>query len=354
MNKFKKILVTTTTGALLFATSVMPVSAAPLNNGSFELGTDPGSFTQLADGSTVITNWTIGGNGVDYIGTYWTASDGSRSIDLSATDTGSVSQTFTTIVGVPYKVTFDMAGNPAGGNQIKNMTVSAGGAPTAYTFDITGHNLVSMGWTSKTFNFVATSTSTTLTFTSLEANAFGPALDNVVITESAPAECTGTYGAPIFGTSGSDNINGTSGNDLIFAMGGDDIINAGSGDDCVVAGDGNDQVNAGNGNDVVIGGDGDDLASGGNGKDDLYGNTGSDTLNGGNGNDNLWGNDDNDTINGGNGADTAMGGTGDDTMSGGTGTDDLRGEDGDDTANGGNAADVCDAEIENSCESDPI
>ena len=38
-----------------------------------------------------------------------------------------------------------------------------------------------MGWTLETFFFVATSASTTLTFTSLEDNPYGPALDNVIV-----------------------------------------------------------------------------------------------------------------------------------------------------------------------------
>jgi hypothetical protein len=49
-------------------------------NGSFENGTDPGSFRTLGVGSAAIEGWSVAGGNVDYIGTYWQPSDGGRSI----------------------------------------------------------------------------------------------------------------------------------------------------------------------------------------------------------------------------------------------------------------------------------
>ena len=90
--------------------------AASFTNGSFELGTDPGSFSTVfqGDGAT-ITGWLVGGPSgasVDYIGSYWEAADGSRSVDLSGTSDypdglikwGEISQTFDTISGQTYRV----------------------------------------------------------------------------------------------------------------------------------------------------------------------------------------------------------------------------------------------------------
>lgn len=171
-------------GVGAFATPAL--AASSISNGSFENGTDPGVFSTVSMGnSTTITNWTVASGSVDYIGTYWTASDGSRSIDLSGNDAGSLTQSFPTVTGHKYVVTFDMAGNPAGAPTAKTMTVNATGGPTTvYTFDSTGNTLTEMGWEQRVYNFTATSPSTTLTFASTTAGPYGPALDNVVVAET--------------------------------------------------------------------------------------------------------------------------------------------------------------------------
>src|SRR5271169_382428 len=106
-----------------------PCTAAPFQNGSFENGSvDPdGSFVTLAVGSMQITGWTVVAGNIDYIGAYWVASNGARSLDLVGNqNVGGVAQTFDTISGATYQVSFDMAGNPAGPPTIKPLTASAG------------------------------------------------------------------------------------------------------------------------------------------------------------------------------------------------------------------------------------
>lgn len=161
-----------------------PGRAAPFTNGSFETASvNPGAgFATLPGGNTQINGWTVGGNSIDYIGGYWQPSSGSRSVDLSGNAAGSVSQTFDTIAGVPYLVTFDIAGNPDSGPKIADMSVQAtGNALQNYSFNTAGQSLANMGWESRSYSFVATGSSTTLTFTSLETNPYGPALDNVAV-----------------------------------------------------------------------------------------------------------------------------------------------------------------------------
>ncbi len=162
---------------------------AGLINGSFELGTDPGAYMTLNPGATDITGWTITGQ-LDYIGTYWQASDGSRSLDLSGLSAGSLQQDIDTVVGYTYIVNFDMAGNPDGDPTLKQLVVEAVGVDAqAFDFDITGHTKSDMGWQTMTWSFVANSTTTTLKFTSLVGDTgWGPALDNVSVTAiPAPA-----------------------------------------------------------------------------------------------------------------------------------------------------------------------
>lgn len=178
--------------AFLIAAAMMAPAAAnaavTVVNGSFEQGTDPGTFITLAPGSTAITGWTVGGNrgtGIDYIGSYWEASDGDRSIDLSGNGPGTLSQVLTGLtVGQSYQVNFDLAGNPDGGQGVKLALVQAviGGAPGIEQFTVDAStSRQDMNWSTRLYRFTAQGTSATLTFSSLTDTAFGPALDNVGI-----------------------------------------------------------------------------------------------------------------------------------------------------------------------------
>ena len=167
---------------LLGAQSAYAVS---ITNGSFESGlANVGAFTALSGGDTTsITGWTVGGaGGVDYIGTYWTASDGARSLDLSGGGIGGVSQQLTGLtIGQEYTVSFDLAGNPAGGPTVKNLAVSTTGGAELFTFDTSGKNTGNMGWTTFTYVFIATAADDILAFLSTTGGSGGPALDNITI-----------------------------------------------------------------------------------------------------------------------------------------------------------------------------
>ncbi len=179
--------------AALAVTAAMPAAAVEIVNGSFELGTDPGAgFTTQAAGSNAITGWTVGGFGVDYIGTYWQASDGVRSIDLSALSAGSLSQTFATTIGTDYTVTFDLSGNPDAGTGTKlALTSISGSLPQLSTYEVLASNSrENMNWQTYSYTFTAFAANSTLTFSSFEYNPFGPALDNVSILEGDGAGAT--------------------------------------------------------------------------------------------------------------------------------------------------------------------
>ena len=164
-------------------------NAQALINGSFELGPDPGTFTNIFGGSNVINGWTVTGDGIDYVRTIWVSSDGERSLDLDGSagppyPHGGVSQSISTAPGTTYTVFFDMAGNPVGGVPLKQMRVSANGQFGDFTFDTSGKTLSSMGWDNMSWSFVADATTTALTFQSLTVGTgigWGPALDNVRI-----------------------------------------------------------------------------------------------------------------------------------------------------------------------------
>ncbi|MDR0810355.1 MAG: Hint domain-containing protein [Gemmobacter sp.] len=111
--------------------------------------------------------------------------------------------------------------------------------------------------------------------------------------------------ATLYGTVGSDSINGTAAGDLILGSdsigndNGNDTINGLGGNDTIRAGVGNDVVDGGTGNDSILGDAGNDLLMGGDGDDTIHGNNAAnsdlsqpfddDTLIGGAGNDLLFG-----------------------------------------------------------------
>jgi choice-of-anchor C domain-containing protein len=172
--------------AAVAALALVPASAnaASFVNGSFEDGTLTNPFSTVAGGnSTAINGWVVTGNSVDYIGSYWVAQQGSRSIDLNGNAQGGIQQTFDTVVGQLYNISFWLAGNTDGAPTTKSVEVGATGAASSiFTFDTTGFSApANMGWKNYNYQFAATSASTTLSFGSLDATAFGASLDNVSV-----------------------------------------------------------------------------------------------------------------------------------------------------------------------------
>ena len=151
-----------------------------LTNGSFEAPAGGGTFST---GSTAITGWTVSGHSVDVVAG-WDADDGNQVVDLSGWEAGAISQDLATVAGETYTVTFALSGNPHGGSPIKVKTVevSATGHPSGtYTYDIVaeGNSTADMKWREEIYDFIATGPVTTLSFTSLTADASGPVVDNV-------------------------------------------------------------------------------------------------------------------------------------------------------------------------------
>jgi choice-of-anchor C domain-containing protein len=173
-------------GALLVA-GASPAVAAPFTNGSFELGSvNPGSgWMTLGSGSSAITGWEIFDGTIDYIGTYWQAADGSRSVDLNGNDgSAGIRQTFDTIGGDTYQIRFALAGNPDGAPLTKSVQVTSGGASQLFTFTVPGGTShADMNWVYHSLLFTATGGSTTLSFLSNTSGVFfGPAIDDVSVT----------------------------------------------------------------------------------------------------------------------------------------------------------------------------
>jgi len=153
-------------------------------NGSFENGAAiNGGFRVVGAGDNSITGWNITSGSVDYIGNYWQAADGVRSIDMSGNGAGTLAQqTIATTVGQEYLVGFWMAGNPDDAPSLKQLEASFGGSQI-FDFQTTPYVTTrnNMLWEYKSFRTIATSTSTDLWFRSLNNTPYGPALDNVSV-----------------------------------------------------------------------------------------------------------------------------------------------------------------------------
>lgn len=176
--------------ALVIGTSA---GAQSVTNGSFETGPNPGSgFITLGTGDTSITGWTVSSGSIDYIGGYWTAQDGSRSIDLAGDSIGSISQTITGLTpGQMYTVNFWASKNPDGGLPTRTGTVSFGGTVLPFSYS-SSNDRTTMNWMLYSYDFLATGSSTTLTFAA-DASAgccYGPALDNVSLVAAVPEPST--------------------------------------------------------------------------------------------------------------------------------------------------------------------
>ena len=169
-----------------------------LVNGSFEIGTGVAAppFAGIrckADGICIgglgttggIQGWAIQGE-IDYIGSYWMAQEGVRSIDLAGQFAGGVSQTIATTPGVTYAVSFYLSGNPDGGLPIKSLIVEAAGQAGNFTFDTTGITHGNMGWQPRSWTFKALDSSTTLVLRTADIGGYGPVVDNVSVASEAP------------------------------------------------------------------------------------------------------------------------------------------------------------------------
>lgn len=204
--------------------------AASFINGSFEVVVnDPGPSGDVGVGTPFAASWEVDAGNINYIGTFWPASDGIYSVDLNGAAPGAIRQTFDTTPGQLYEVLFDMAGNPYGGDNtlIKTLEVSLFGATTMYgspsdypalaqfTFDVSGQSGTNLGWAGKLLQFLADDSSTVLRFQSLTTSNgvsglpwYGPTLDNVRV-NAVPAPATLPLLATAFGAAIAWRRNGT-------------------------------------------------------------------------------------------------------------------------------------------------
>ncbi|MFJ8887346.1 DUF642 domain-containing protein [Streptomyces sp. NPDC102402] len=154
-----------------------------ISGGGFETPVvpSPSPFTSHLGGQAV-GPWTVGGHSVDLTSDrLWDAAEGSQSLDLNGSSSGSVSQEIPTHPLTSYVVSFELAGNPAWAPALKTGELRVDGVPVkTFAFDITGRGFRNMGWTRQTAVFTSLlKNSVTLTFAGTSPGVGGPVIDDV-------------------------------------------------------------------------------------------------------------------------------------------------------------------------------
>lgn len=171
--------------AFVAAALAIPASAHAnlVTNGNFSSACGSGSFcTYGAVDSADITGWTVATGSVDLITGYWQSPPGGgNSVDLDGNSPGSIYTTFATVTNQEYLVTFQLSGNPDGGDPNKLGIVSAAADSMNFGFTTGSNSHGSMNYEEITFTFKATGTSTTLTFASNSGagSPYGAVIGNV-------------------------------------------------------------------------------------------------------------------------------------------------------------------------------
>jgi len=163
----------------------VPARAQVLANGNFEDGpamAPSNPVLTLSAGSTALTGWTVASGAVAVVTDgYWVPLSGHRSVALASGAPGSIEQAFASSPGAVYRLTFWISGEPFSTPTIKHLRVTAGATAQDFTFDVTPAWHWDMAWAQHTLDFTATGSTTTLRLASLDASAWGPAVDSAKV-----------------------------------------------------------------------------------------------------------------------------------------------------------------------------
>jgi len=166
-------------------------AAELLTNGSFDdIGTATpegwGGLTYYAGGAALLPGWNVDAGSVDLTttGSFWgPAYDGAYSLDINGWDAGRISQSFATVIGQLYTVSFAFSRNVAGAPDPATATVSAGG----HTFDVSAANDGAFGsgyamrWQTASFSFTGDGSPTTLSLAATQGGNGGVFFDKISV-----------------------------------------------------------------------------------------------------------------------------------------------------------------------------
>jgi hypothetical protein len=279
------------------------------------------------------------GTGVHPITAVFTNTDGNFSDSSSSvldqvvqsgrkTSTILTSRPNPSIVGFPVVLTSSVFGTPP---------VPSGPTPTGVVSfyegtPITAHTLLGTETLDATGKAMLTTSALSVGSDNLYAvyngdAIFAPSTSPVIVQVvlAKPGHCSDHYDNWFYGTPGSPNIQGTSGNNFFWVPSGSFQVHGSDGDNCFWGGDGDDSYTAGNGHNEITCGNGNNGISAGNGNDDVQVGNGTNQITLGSGNDTVSiGNGNGNHVSVGNGNDTlSFGGGSNNQVFLGSGTDVL-------------------------------
>lgn len=183
MIKFAKI-------ALLAAVALGTSQFAQANlitNGGFEASSSPTAtptgWTNIGHSDGIITYAAFGTPAYEGLNYYDLGGYGNASGPIG----DGIAQSFATIAGQSYTVTFGLSAENQSG--VETLTVAAGSASVDYVLSIDGMGTFKRAFTTETFDFTATSALTTLSFvhTAGQGGANDPMIDGVSVELSTAA-----------------------------------------------------------------------------------------------------------------------------------------------------------------------
>ncbi len=139
-------------------------------DGGFETPSVGGGFQNFTAGQMIDGGFTVRTGSVDVVAaSFFPAFAGTQSLDLDGSSPGSITQVLATTAGTSYTFSFEYSNNPFvafGATSPATATFSLGGLTGVVSH--MGATVANMGYMLFTTTFVATSASTTLTFTSTD------------------------------------------------------------------------------------------------------------------------------------------------------------------------------------------
>ncbi len=182
--------------ALALLTPSVASAANLLANGGFEQTSGSfegwGGWTFYSGGPNPLPGWTVSFGSVDVTNNQsgWSpASEGFNSLDINGWSRGEIAQTFATVIGQLYSVTFDYSRNAAAAPSPATATVSAGAGAfnvsAPYDTGLFG-TVGAMRWQSGGFSFVGTGLDTIRLTATVEGNG-GVFFDNISVGALTPS-----------------------------------------------------------------------------------------------------------------------------------------------------------------------
>jgi hypothetical protein len=196
---FRSLTPNTTLGPVIDDIRLWEVQPNRVRNAGFEIGAEQGACAWVlhAAGSTAIPEWTVGSGTVDrqrlaptcgQKNAGWQSFEGDYTIDVNGFEPGSIWQTVRLIPNVPSRLSFQLTGNCNSASVGASRTIRVDIAGISRTFQVECTGGYPQVWVPCTLDFVPTSSTTDLVFTSLtESTTLGPVIDSVSVVQHVGA-----------------------------------------------------------------------------------------------------------------------------------------------------------------------